>query len=202
MGSVWGESLRCTGAACALRAAVKTYCLRKPKSGPPSNQPSKIVSSCRIFDNKMHLCGAKITHSPPAPRPQGCIRRGGGGPGTQTFVYSFWPDKLFPNGKFRFPHYRRFGRGGGGGLLLWCAAILILTWNPPPIGACHRCWVATTPVYFLFWLGIHLRPGWAGTPPPPCPSYSRRRDRINLVPKGIRYKCSAAIGLVTNLPVT
>ena len=26
----------------------------------------------------------------------------------------------------------------------------------------------------------------------PCPSYSVRRDRINLVPNLIRYKCSAA----------
>ena len=47
-------------------------------------------------------------------------------------------------------------------------------------------------------------------PPPlyklrPCPSYSGCRDRINLVPNLIRYKCSAAtkdMGLVTNLPVT
>ena len=37
------------------------------------------------------------------------------------------------------------------------------------------------------------------TPPPllyklrPCPSYSRRRDCINLVPNLIWYKCSAAI---------
>ena len=39
----------------------------------------------------------------------------------------------------------------------------------------------------------------------PCPSYSGCRDRINLVPNLIRYKCSAAtkdMGLVTNLPVT
>ena len=39
----------------------------------------------------------------------------------------------------------------------------------------------------------------------PCPSYSGCRDRINLVPNVIRYKCSAAtkdMGLVTNLPVT
>ena len=47
-------------------------------------------------------------------------------------------------------------------------------------------------------------------PPPlyklrPCPSYSRCRDRINLVPDLIWYKCSAATqdtGLVTNLPLT
>ena len=38
-----------------------------------------------------------------------------------------------------------------------------------------------------------------------CPGYSGCRDRINLVPNLIRYKCSAAtydMGLVTNLPVT
>ena len=48
------------------------------------------------------------------------------------------------------------------------------------------------------------------TPPPlyklqPCPSYSRRRDRISLVSILIRYKCSAAtydMGLVINLPAT
>ena len=51
---------------------------------------------------------------------------------------------------------------------------------------------------FLVYTGPVFPQKRRGFPPPPlyklrpCPSYSRRRDRINLVPNLIWYKCSAA----------
>ena len=40
---------------------------------------------------------------------------GGGGSGTQKFVYQKWPDQNFPIVNFRFSHDGHFGLGGGGG---------------------------------------------------------------------------------------
>ena len=71
------------------------------------------------------------------PIPREVIERGeqGGGPGseTQKFVYTKWPDKIFPMVNFVFSHDDHFGLGGGGGqggrvtppLLLRCTAIRI-----------------------------------------------------------------------------
>ena len=40
------------------------------------------------------------------------MRRGGGGDGTQNFVYKKWPDKMFPIVNFVFSHDGHFGPGG------------------------------------------------------------------------------------------
>ena len=51
--------------------------------------------------------------------PQGCIRRegerGGGGSGTQKFVYQKWPDQIFPTANLVVSHDGHFGRDGGAG---------------------------------------------------------------------------------------
>ena len=49
--------------------------------------------------------------------PQGSIRKGGGGAGTQKFVYQQWPDEIFPTANFVLSHDGHFWRGGlqGGG---------------------------------------------------------------------------------------
>ena len=41
-------------------------------------------------------------------------RAGGGGSGTQKFVYQNWPDQIVPLVDFVFSHDGRFGLGGGG----------------------------------------------------------------------------------------
>ena len=51
--------------------------------------------------------------SPPATVGQGSIRGGGGGSGTQKFVYQKPSDQIFPFVNFVFPHDGHFGRGGG-----------------------------------------------------------------------------------------
>ena len=46
---------------------------------------------------------------------QGCIRREGGGSGTQKFVYQKWADEIFSIVNFFFAHHGHFGLGWGGG---------------------------------------------------------------------------------------
>ena len=45
----------------------------------------------------------------------GLCLTGGGGSGTQKFVYQKSPDKILPVANFVFPHDGNFGLGGGGG---------------------------------------------------------------------------------------
>ena len=42
-------------------------------------------------------------------------RRGGGGSGTQKFVYQKWPESIIPFVNFNFSHHEIWIRGGGGG---------------------------------------------------------------------------------------
>ena len=69
-------------------------------------------------------------------RRRGLIHRGGGGgSGTEKFVYQKWPGRIFRMANFVFSRDGHFGPGGGGSRgggvpppppMGWCKAILIL----------------------------------------------------------------------------
>ena len=57
-------------------------------------------------------------------KPATIRRRGGGGSGTQKFVYQKWSDQIFPICKFHFFPVTLIW--GGGGVLLWLSAVLMV----------------------------------------------------------------------------
>ena len=87
--------------------------------GPQLNRKWQPASECRKGPTQLKGvatdCGPSGGGTIPGPaRGQGSTRRGGGGDGTQKFVYQEWPDQTFPIVNVVFSRDGHFGLEGGG----------------------------------------------------------------------------------------